>query len=372
MITESHSNLCDGASEPSNAQWDSIVERGASADGTFVYAVRTTGIFCNPSCPAKTPRRENVRIFADPNAASDAGFRACLRCKPNHGQSHANIVVERACRFIDEQLSINPDCRLTLDVIAAAVGLSRGHLQRTFTGVVGVSPKAYVDAKRTALAKAALLRGDSVLSATLEGGFNSGKALYERAADSLGMTPGKFRKGGAGLTIRYAVFDSGLGSVLIAATTNGICAVALGDSAEALVEKLCSDFAAATIVRDDEQLGAWAEPVLRFIAAAPGDSLTDCSRQLLQLPVDIRGTVFQRRVWNALRTIPVGETRSYKEVAEMLGAPASSRAVARACASNDVALVVPCHRVIGADGRTRGYRWGEQRKSDLLKLEADA
>ena len=353
-----------------DARWAALTSRDAAAYGRFVYAVATTGIFCRPSCGARTPLRENVRAFATPTDAEAAGFRACLRCRPTDARNAAEETVARTRDLIDARLAEDAEARVPLAELAEAVGWSTGHLQRTFSRVVGLSPKAYADARRVERAREALRDGETVLAATFEGGFGSGKALYDRAGDVFGMTPGRFRRGGEGLQIRYTLFGTSLGVALVAATPEGVCAVTLGDDAEALTANLRADFHAADLARDDEAVGPWAEPILRVLAGAPAVPLSESARALLSLPVDVRGTAFQRRVWVALREIPVGETRSYREVAEVIGQPTAARAVATACASNPVALVVPCHRVVGSDGALRGYRWGVERKRELLEREA--
>ena len=339
-------------------RWAAVRDRQPT---DFLYAVRTTGIVCRTTCGARTPNRENVALFGTLAEAEGAGFRACRRCRPDREEASA---VDRARAWLDARLAENPEARVPLAELAAHVGWSVGHLQRRFTAQVGLSPAAYADARRVEAARAALRDGATVLEATFEGGFGSGAALYDRAADVFGMTPGAWRRGGEGARVRYAVFDTALGAALVAATAQGVCAVSLGDSAEALVDELRSDLWAAEIVRDDAALGAWAEPVLRALAGAPGDH-----GALRAVPVDVRGTAFQRQVWAALRQIPVGETRSYAEVAAALGRPTAARAVAGACAANRLALVVPCHRVVGADGALQGYRWGPERKRRLLDGE---
>ena len=351
-------------------RWAALASRDVRHDGAFVYAVQTTGVYCRPSCPARTPKRENVVLFPGPEEARTSGFRACLRCRPDEGRTSAEVAVDQARAFLDRRLDADPEARVPLAELAEAVGWSAGHLQRTFSRLVGLSPRAYADAWRLNRAKATLRHGGTVLAATFEGGFGSGKALYERADDAFGMTPGTYRRGGAGLSIRYALFDTALGVALVAATDQGICAVALGDAAEALAAGLQGDFPQADVRRDDEAVGPWAEPVLRVLAGAPGASPTDAAQALLALPTDVRGTAFQRRVWAALRRIPPGETRTYGEVAAAIGRPQAARAVAGACGANPVALVVPCHRVVGASGALRGYRWGPERKRRLLALEA--
>ena len=353
-------------------RWVAPHSRDARHDGAFVYAVRTTGVYCRPSCPARTPRRENVVLFPTPDQAQTSSFRACLRCCPDEKQTSAEATVARARALLDRRLDADPEGRVPLAELAEAVGWSPGHLQRTFTRVAGLSPRAYADAQRVERAKAALRGGGTVLAATFEGGFGSGRALYERAGDAFGMTPGSYRRGGAGARIRYALFDTALGAALVAATEQGVCAVSLGGKAEVLVADLEQDFPLADVTRDDEAVGPWAEPVLRALAGASGESLTDAARALLALPLDVRGTAFQCQVWAALRQIPVGETRTYGEVAAAIGRPKAVRAVAGACGANPVALVVPCHRVVGADGALRGYRWGPERKRRLLELELSA
>ena len=350
----------------SDALWAAVAARDASHDGRFVYAVATTGVYCRPSCPARTPLRRNVALFATAAAARGAGYRACLRCRPDDAHGPTATTVAHARALLDARLDAAPDERTTLAELAAAVGWSPGHLQRAFTQVHGLSPRAYADARRAERARAALRAGTTVLAATFEGGFGTGKALYDRADDALGMTPGTYRRGGAGLHVRYALFDTALGVALVAATPRGVCAVALGDDGDALAADLQQTFHAARVERDDAGLGPWAEPVLRALAGAPGHA----ADALNALPVDIQATAFQRRVWDALRAIPVGETRTYGEVATAIGRPTAVRAVARACSANPVALVVPCHRVVGAGGALRGYRWGSERKRRLLEAEA--
>lgn len=353
-------------------RWAALASRDAHRDGDFVYAVRTTGVYCRPSCGARTPRREHVALFAGPAEAEASGYRACLRCRPDRRQTSAEAVVARARAFLDARLDADPEERVTLAELAEVLGWSTAHLQRTFTRIVGLSPRAYADARRVARSKAALRKGETVLAATFEGGFGSGKALYDRAADAFGMTPGAYRRHGEGLRIRYALFETALGVVLVAASERGVCAVSLGDEAGVLEADLRRDFRAADLARDDEAVGPWAEPVLRILAGPPGGSLTETAQALLALPVDVRGTAFQRRVWAALRQIPAGETRTYGEVAAAIGQPSAARAVAQACGANALALIVPCHRVVGAGGELRGYRWGPDRKRRLLELEKDA
>lgn len=350
-----------------DARWAALTERGARADGAFVYAVRTTGVYCRPSCGSRAPRRENVVLFASPEEAETAGFRACKRCAPSDALAPGAATVARARAHLDARLAGDPEARVTAGDLAERVGWSRAHLQRQFTRHVGMSPRAYAEAHRAALAKEALRAGETVLGAALAAGYGSGSALYDRAGDIFGMTPGAFRRGGAGLRVRYALFDTALGVALVAATERGVCAVTLGDDGEALVKILRAELYAADLAPGGAALVAWAEPVLRALAGAPG-----AFPALLAVPLDVRGTAFQRQVWAALRAIPPGETRTYGEVAKSLGKPTAFRAVAQACGANPVAVVVPCHRVVGARGALRGYRWGPERKARLLAMEGRA
>ena len=351
-----------------DARWAAVAGRDARLDGAFVYAVATTGVYCRPSCAARTPNRANVALYATPQDAEAAGFRACRRCRPDGARSAAEARLDHARTWIDARLAADPEARVSLSEMAAAVGWSPGHLQRTFARAVGISPRAYADARRVERARAALHDGESVLTATFEGGFGSGKALYERTEAAFGATPGQVRRGGRGLVVRYALFDTALGVALVAATERGVCAVALGDSGREVEAELVRDWREAEVVRDDAAVGPWAEPVLRVLAGAP-DAAAEAAATLAALPADVRGTVFQRRVWDALRQIPVGETRTYGDIAAAVGRPAAARAVAQACAANRLAVVVPCHRVVGADGALRGYRWGPDRKRQLLGIE---
>ena len=337
--------------------WEAVLRRDRGRDGAFVFAVRTTGVFCRPSCPARRPRRENVLFYATPADAEDAGYRACRRCRPTvPAGTGTERAVHRALRFIDEHL----DERITLARLGREVGVSPFHLQRTFRERVGVSPRAYQDARRVDRLKGRLQAGDTVGRASFEAGFGSARGAHERATAALGMTPGSYRRGGSGLEIRYTILPSTLGRVLVAATAEGVCAVMLGEADSALEAALRADFPRADIARDDDRIGMWAEPVVSALAdTSPG----------LALPLDLHGTAFQLAVWDALRRIPRGETRTYGEVAAAIGQPRAVRAVARAIASNHAAVVVPCHRVVPASGGAGGYRWGEERKRELLRRE---
>lgn len=333
--------------------WRAIERRDARRDGDFVYGVRTTGIACRPSCPSRRPKRENVQIFATREDALRAGYRACARC----GTAPAPLggAVANAVAYLDGHV----DGPVTLAALARAVGLSPSHVQRIFTRAIGVSPRRYLERRRLELFKDRVRAGDSVGSATYAAGFGSSRGLYESAGAGLGMTPGAYRRQGRGTTIRFTVARSRLGTLLVAVTERGVCAVHLGASEPALVEALAKEFPAADRVRDDAALARWAA---RVAEAAEGAAPA--------VPLDLRGTAFQLRVWRALQEIPRGETRSYAEVAAGIGQPGAARAVARACAANRVALLVPCHRVVRGDGTRSGYRWGAERKRTLLAAEA--
>lgn len=338
--------------------WQMVLERSVAADALFVYAVRTTGIYCRPSCPSRRPLRESVEFFATADHARVAGYRACKRCQP--GQEHAQQeLVKRACDYIDR----NRDAGITLETLGTLLGLSPFHAQRLFRRALGVTPKQYQQSRRMDRFRGELLAQPSVTDAIYESGFGSNSRLYETAAAEIGMTPTQYRNRAKGLKIAYSIAESALGKVLVAATSSGICAIALGDLESELEDDLRGRFALAEICRDDAGLGDLLGQVLSRLAEHP---------LAADLPLDIRATAFQRRVWTALQTIPRGETRSYAEVAADLGQPTAVRAVARACAANPVAVVIPCHRVIGANGKLTGYRWGLERKRKLLQIEKKA
>ncbi len=338
----------------SETQWQQVMTRDARQDGRFVFAVRTTGIYCRPSCPSRRPRRDSVEFFADPQQAERAGYRACLRCKPTEISAQAQTVT-RARRLLDEA-----DGVMTLAELSRRVGVSPFHLQRLFKRATGLSPREYQSARRMQQVKHGLRQGDDVTTALYDAGFGSPSRLYEKAGQQLGMTPGAYRRGGAGMTIRYAIVPSPLGRLLVAATARGMCAVRFGESAGELERELRSEFSAAEIHRDEAALKPYLQPLLASLRGA---------EVAMELPLDVRATAFQKRVWEALREIPAGETRSYTDVAQTIGAPKAVRAVARACASNPVALAVPCHRVVRSDGELAGYRWGLERKKKLLEQE---
>lgn len=330
-------------------RWAALLRRDPAADAAFVYSVRTTGVYCRPSCPARRPNRANVRFHATPADAERAGFRACKRCGPAAGHRAA---VAEACRRLaaDEP----PD----LAALADAAGLSRFHFQRVFKSVVGVTPKAYAAAERGRRVREQLAAGASVTAAAA--GFGSASRFYAAAPGQLGMAPAAYRAGGRGEAIRFAVGDSSLGRVLVAATDVGVCAVFLGDDAEELAAELRRRFPKADVRPADAAFDAWVAKVVALVEAPAA---------ALDLPLDLRGTAFQVRVWEALRRIPAGTTTTYAALAAELGQPTAARAVARACATNHVSVAVPCHRVVGATGALTGYRWGVERKAELLKRE---
>ncbi|HEU4643613.1 MAG TPA: bifunctional DNA-binding transcriptional regulator/O6-methylguanine-DNA methyltransferase Ada [Gemmatimonadaceae bacterium] len=341
---------------PSSA-WAAVMERDRRFDGVFVYAVRTTGVYCRPSCPSRRPLRENVRFFPSPEDAERGGFRECKRCRPRAAMATTGAArAVRAKEYIDAHL----DEPLTLDALARAVKLSPYHLQRVFKAYVGLSPKKYRDAKRLERFKARVKEGDTVSRATYEAGFGSSRTLYAAAEAGLGMSPASYRRGGLGVHIRYAITRTAFGRLLVAATERGVCAVSLGESVEELEGGLRREFPRADITRADDALSEW---VRAIVAHLEGESTA------LAVPTDLHGTEFQMRVWRALREIPYGDTRSYGEIARSIGQPAAVRAVARACAGNRVALVVPCHRVVREGGALGGYRWGVERKRRLLEQE---
>jgi AraC family transcriptional regulator of adaptative response/methylated-DNA-[protein]-cysteine methyltransferase len=339
--------------------WQAVLAREPSFDGAFVYAVRSTGIFCRPTCPSRRPRREQVIFFGQPAAAEQAGFRACRRCRPGgsvYSEAQTDLA-ERARQLIDE----HPDEALTLDELGARIGASPYHLQRVFKRAIGITPRQYAEARRLDRLKARLKQGDNVTTALYQAGYNSSSRLYEQAPERLGMTPATYRRGGAGARISYSIADSPLGRLLVAATERGVCFVSMADDDADIEAALAREYPAATIERDDTRLGEWLGVIVRHVSGdQPG----------LDLPLDVQATAFQWRVWEALKAIPYGDTRSYGQIAEELGDRNAARAVARACATNPVALVIPCHRVVREGGEMGGYRWGKERKQALLEREA--
>ncbi len=339
-----------------------MLARDAAADGCFVYAVESTGIFCRPSCPSRRPSPQQVRFFADADGAVAAGYRACQRCHPAGKHAEAALVT-RLCGYIEKHL----DRMVTLKELGTQAGFSPFTVQRMFERVLGVSPRHYQIELRAQRLRAGLPLAAQVTDALYDAGYSSSSRMYEDADTTLGMHPRRFQKGGAGETIAFLVTDCPLGKLLVASTARGICRVSLGEDAASLEGELRSRFSAATIVPADEEHPGGSAPV-RDAVAAILSSLTE-HPAALDLPLDLRASAFQLRVWRALRAIPRGETRSYSQLAAEIDQPRAVRAVAQACARNPVALVVPCHRVIGRNGAITGYRWGTERKRKLLELE---
>lgn len=338
------------------ACWKAVETRDRSADGRFVFAVHSTGVYCRPSCPAKRPRRDGVTFYTAPHEAEEAGYRACRRCEPRQTMAPGPRKMEAARRFLDGHLDEN----VTLARLGREVGMSPAHLQRAFKVAIGLSPKEWVAARRAERFRKELRAGASVTDAVYAAGFSGPSRAYEGAAGRLGMKPSRYRQGGAGETVRWASARSAVGRILLASTERGICRVLLGDGEAELAAALRAELPDARLVHDTGDL----RKAVRAVAAA-----IDERSPLPQLPVDVRGTALQERVWRELRGIPAGETRSYSEVAAAIGRPRAVRAVAQACARNPVAVLVPCHRVVGKDGSLGGYRWGAERKRRLLERE---
>lgn len=337
--------------------WEAVARRDRSADGRFVYAVRTTGVYCRPTCPARLARRENVEFFRSSAAAERAGYRPCRRCRPQDptGPSPAGRAVDRACRLIES--SSDP---VDLDALAADAGLSRSRFARVFRSMTGLTPRQYAAAQRGRRVRDALSRGQSVTTAIYNAGFGSNGRFYESAARLLGMPPSAFRAGGAGATVRFAVGQCAYGSILVAASQHGICSIALGDDPDALVRQLQDRFPNAELVGGDAAFERLVAHVVAFVE--------EPSRGL-ELPLEVRGTAFQHRIWRKLCEIPPGQTRTYSQIALELGMPSATRAVAGACAANTLAVAIPCHRVVRTDRSLTGYRWGIERKARLLAAE---
>jgi AraC family transcriptional regulator of adaptative response/methylated-DNA-[protein]-cysteine methyltransferase len=339
-------------------RWAAVVARDARADGTFFYSVRTTGVYCRPSCAARQARPENVQFHATRADAERAGFRPCKRCKPDRPalvEQHAAKVAE-ICRLIESAETVPG-----LQELAKRAGMSTYHFHRTFKAVTGLTPKAYAAAHRARKVRDALGRGGTVTAAIFDAGYNSGGRFYAEADRILGMTPSSYRQGGADTAMRFAVGECSLGSILVAASSRGVCAILLGDDPEALKRDLHDQFPRARLIGGNEEFEQLVARVVGFVEA-PNVGL--------DLPLDVRGTAFQQRVWRALRKIPVGSTVSYAELARRIGEPGAVRAVARACAANTLAVAIPCHRVVRTDGGLSGYRWGVERKRALLRKEA--
>lgn len=339
-------------------RWKALVARDSKARETFVYAVRSTGIYCRCGCPSRLPKPENVVFFATPKEAEAAGFRACLRCKPNQRSlhdEHAAIVAD-LCRYIESAEHVP-----TLDELAAHAKISAFHLHRLFKQVTGLTPKAYAKADQAKRVRSGLAKENSVTEAIYGAGYGSSGRFYEEADQLLGMTPSSYRAGGSNTKIRFAIAQCSLGAILVAQSPRGVCAISLGNDPDLLARQLQDSFPSAELIGADADFEQLVARVVGFVEA-PGVGL--------DLPLDIRGTAFQQRVWQALREIPAGQTQSYREVAERIGMPKAARAVALACAANKLAVAIPCHRVVRNDGSLSGYRWGVERKQALLTAEA--
>lgn len=359
-MSRSAKNLELAAATQSDPRWASVVARSAEADGSFFYSVRTTGVYCRPSCAARRARPENVRFHPTREDAERSGFHPCKRCKPDQPsrfEQHAATVTQ-ACRFIESSSTVP-----SLEELAGRAGLSPFHFHRVFKGITGLTPREYAAAHRGERVRTELGRTRTVTAAIYESGYNSNGRFYGESQQVLGMTPTTYRAGGANAEIRFAIGECSLGSILVAQSERGVCAILLGDDPEALARDLQDRFPRATLIGGDPEFERLVSRVVGFVEA-PGLGL--------DLPLDVRGTAFQQRVWQALREIPAGSTVSYAELASRIGAPKSVRAVAQACAANALAVAIPCHRVVRNDGGLSGYRWGVERKRALLKREARA
>ena len=345
-------------------RWRAVLTRDARYDGIFLYAVRSTGVYCRPSCPSRRPGRAQVEFFALADAAERAGFRPCLRCRPRavRADDPAVALTRRACQALEESMADDegaPD----LEALGRRLGVSPHRLRHAFHRVLGITPREYADARRWSAFKSELRRGHSVTRSLYGAGYGSSSRVYEHAAAQLGMTPATYKRGGRGMRIEYRIVGSPLGRLLVAATERGVCSVRLGEGDAALVSGLTDEYPAAEIRRGGARLAAWMGRLVDHLRGrAPHP----------ELPLDVRATAFQRRVWRELSAIPAGRTRTYGEIARAIGKPRAARAVGRACATNPVALLIPCHRAVGADGALTGYRWGVTRKRRLLEREAAA
>lgn len=339
-------------------RWSAVVARDPAAEGTFFYSVKTTGIYCRPSCPSRPARPENIQFHLTAAHAEQAGFRPCKRCQPNQPQmaEQQTTLITQLCRFI-EKAEQTPN----LHELAEHAGLSTYHLHRIFKTVTGVTPKAYAAAHRASRIHVGLKRSHTVTEAIYDAGYNSNGHFYEKSNQILGMTPTNYRSGGSNTEIRFAIGQCSLGAILVAASKRGVCTILLGDEPNGLIYDLQDRFPHAILVGSDAKFEQWVAKVVGFVEAP---------RIGLDLPLDVRGTAFQQRVWQALQEIPAGETVSYTDVAQRIGAPKAVRAVARACAANALAVAIPCHRVVRIDGGLSGYRWGIERKRALLAREA--
>ncbi|MEO8670783.1 MAG: bifunctional DNA-binding transcriptional regulator/O6-methylguanine-DNA methyltransferase Ada [Tahibacter sp.] len=344
----------------SDPRWLAVLARDGGADGTFWYSVRTTGVYCRPSCAARAARPENIAFHPSTDAAEAAGFRPCKRCKPDQPSLTERYAtqVTQACRLID-----GAESPPSLDSLASQVGMSPFHFHRVFKATTGVTPKAYATAQRAARVRRELEASASVTAAIFDAGYNSNSRFYEQSTQLLGMTPTSYRAGGPQQDIRFAIGQSSLGAILVARSALGVCAILLGNDPDALARELQDRFANANLIGADREFEQLVARVVGFVESPSVG---------LDLPLDVRGTAFQQRVWQALRTIPSGSTASYAEIARRIGAPSSVRAVAQACAANTLAVAIPCHRVVRSDGALSGYRWGVERKRALLAREQQA
>jgi AraC family transcriptional regulator of adaptative response/methylated-DNA-[protein]-cysteine methyltransferase len=342
--------------------WESVLQRDASADDRFLYAVTTTGIYCRPSCPSRRPKRDNVAFFSSAAAAEDAGFRACQRCRPNRAKA-PHRGVERAREYIDTHIADLGEERITLELLGEQSGLSPYHLQRKFKEIVGLTPAQYIRARKSERLKGELKRGETVSRATFGAGYGSSSRVYGDSDKRLGMTPATYRRGGAGAHIEYVTARTSLGFLLVGATDRGVCAVTLGNDAKTLESALELEYPAATrthVSHPSSSLRAWVADIIEAV---------DSDRVRLDIPFDIQASAFQWKVWRELQKIPFGETRSYGEIANAIGSPKAVRAVASACANNRAAVIIPCHRVVRQNGELGGYRWGLERKQLLIEKE---
>jgi AraC family transcriptional regulator of adaptative response/methylated-DNA-[protein]-cysteine methyltransferase len=342
--------------------WQAVLERDSSMDGRFVFAVDSTGVFCRPSCPARRPKRQNVNFFETIFDAQTAGYRACLRCKPDQAvvNEQRRQLAERACEILQEYVNESTDQSLSLNELAERLDVSPYQLHRAFKENYGITPKQYTSSQRLSRFKESVRSSKTVTDALYDAGYGSSSRLYEKSSARLGMTPASYRKGGKGAKICYSIQSCELGLLLTAATDRGLCAVRFGENESKLIQELKNEFPQAELVRDEKSLKDWSGVVNDFVQAK------NVSKNL---PLDIQASAFEWKVWNHLRSLHAGETRTYGEIARAIGQPTASRAVARACAANPVAVVIPCHRVVPASGGTGGYRWGSDRKKKLLDFE---
>ena len=342
-------------------RWKALAGRDRAADGTFVYGVTSTGVYCRPSCPSRRPRADRVRFFDSTSEARQAGFRACKRCRPDTvGLAQPGV---EAVRLASAYLATHADETVTLGHLARVAAMSPHHLQRRFKAIVGLSPREYQAAVRADRLRASLRDGRDVTSAIYEAGYGSPSRVYEAAPTGKGMSLSKYRRHGEGMHITYSIVPSPLGRVLVAATENGVCSVKIGDSDASLIRDLRGEYSAADVSAQDRPRTEWVKAISEHLRG---------NQPALDLPIDVQATAFQWKVWRALQRIPYGETRAYAEVARTIGKPKAVRAVARACATNPVCLVVPCHRVVPSTGGTGGYRWGKERKARLISLEKNS